>query len=78
MDPTILTHIDERGIATLTMNRPELHNAFDDTLIVNLTAELKRFAADSRVRVVRLAGSGKSFSAGADLGWMRRMANYTR
>jgi methylglutaconyl-CoA hydratase len=77
-EPTILTHIDERGIATLTMNRPELHNAFDDILIADLTEELKRLAADSRVRVVRLAGSGKSFSAGADLGWMRRMATYTR
>lgn len=74
----LLIHIDEQGVATLTMNRPELHNAFDDTLIVGLTAELQRLAIDSRVRVVRLAGSGKSFSAGADLGWMRRMATYTR
>ncbi|HXE96104.1 MAG TPA: enoyl-CoA hydratase/isomerase family protein [Dongiaceae bacterium] len=76
--PTILTTIDERGIATLTMNRPELHNAFDDILIDELTDELKLLAVDSRVRVVCLAGSGKSFSAGADLGWMRRMATYTR
>jgi methylglutaconyl-CoA hydratase len=78
MNQTILTTIDERGIATLTMNRPELHNAFDDLLIVDLTAELKRLEADERVRIVLLAGSGKSFSAGADLGWMRRMATYTR
>jgi methylglutaconyl-CoA hydratase len=60
------------------MNRPELHNAFDDVLISDLTAELKHLEADQRVRVVCLAGSGKSFSAGADLGWMRRMATYTR
>jgi methylglutaconyl-CoA hydratase len=78
MNSTILTHIDERGIATLTMNRPELHNAFDDILIDELTDELKCLAVDGRVRVVCLAGSGKSFSAGADLGWMRRMATYTR
>lgn len=75
---SVLTHIDERGIATLTMNRPELHNAFDEILIDDLTDELKRLATDGRVHVVCLAGSGKSFSAGADLGWMRRMATYTR
>src|SRR6185369_11415099 len=78
MNSTILTHIDERGIATLTMNRSELHNAFDELLIDELTDELKRLAVDDRVRVVRLAGSGKSYSAGADLNWMRRMAAYTR
>jgi len=75
---SILTHIDDRGIATLLMNRPELHNAFDDVLIADLTAELKQLEADPQVRVVCLAGSGKSFSAGADLNWMRRMAGYTR
>ena len=76
--PTILIHSDERGVATLTMNRPELHNAFDDQLIAELTAELKRLEADESVRVLLLAGSGKSFSAGADLSWMRRMAGYSR
>ncbi len=77
-EPTILTHIDEQGIATLTMNRPELHNAFDDALIAAMTTELKRLEADAAVRVVLLTGSGKSFSAGADLNWMRRIADYTR
>jgi methylglutaconyl-CoA hydratase len=77
-EQSILMAVDERGVATLTMNRPELHNAFDDALISALTAELKRLGDDDRVRVVQLAGSGKSFSAGADLGWMRRMAGYTR
>jgi methylglutaconyl-CoA hydratase len=77
-EPALLTHIDERRVATLTMNRPELHNAFDDLLIAGLTAELKRLEADPQVHVVCLAGSGKSFSAGADLNWMRRMATYTR
>ncbi|MBK5276542.1 MAG: enoyl-CoA hydratase/isomerase family protein [Desulfuromonadales bacterium] len=77
-EPTILTQIDNQGIATLTMNRPEVHNAFDDLLIADLTAELKNLASDERVRVVLLTGSGKSFSAGADLNWMRRMADYTR
>jgi len=71
-------HIDDTGRATLTMNRPELHNAFDDSFIVAMTGELQRLERDERVRVVLLAGSGKSFSAGADLAWMRRMADYTR
>lgn len=75
---TILTTIDGRGLATLTMNRPELHNAFDDALITALTAELRRLEANESVRVVILAASGRSFSAGADLAWMRRMADYTR
>jgi methylglutaconyl-CoA hydratase len=60
------------------MNRPELHNAFDDAMVADLTAELKRLDGDEKVRVVMLSGSGRSFSAGADLGWMRRMVTYTR
>lgn len=77
-DTSILTHIDGAGRATLTMNRPELHNAFDDTLISDLTAKLRGLEADPDVRVVILAASGKGFSAGADLNWMRRMADYSR
>ena len=63
--------------ATLWLNRPERHNAFDDALIAELSAKLVELAADDSVRVVLLAGRGKSFSAGADLGWMKRMAGYT-
>lgn len=77
-EQAIFTHIDDLGRATLTMNRPEIHNAFDDVLIAAMTQELKRLEADEKVRVVFLAASGKSFSSGADLGWMRRMADYTR
>ena len=76
--PAILTEIDAQGVATLTMNRPEVHNAFDDLLIAAMTAALKRLEDDPQVRVVILAASGKSFSAGADLSWMRRMADYSR
>jgi methylglutaconyl-CoA hydratase len=61
-------------VATVRMSRPELHNALDDALIVELTDALLRAGADAGIRVVVLAGAGKSFSAGADLGWMRRMA----
>lgn len=77
MNNYLLTEIDEQGLATVTMNRPELHNAFDDELITELTDTLNRLDADSAVRVVILAASGKSFSAGADLNWMRRMADYS-
>jgi methylglutaconyl-CoA hydratase len=62
-------------VATLWMNRPELHNAFDETLIAELTAACIALDQDKDVRVVVLAGRGKSFSAGADLNWMKRAAN---
>ncbi|MEJ0048022.1 MAG: enoyl-CoA hydratase-related protein [Rhodospirillales bacterium] len=73
----ILEAIDERGVATITLNRPERHNAFDDAVIAALTGALRRLAADAAVRIVVLASSGRSFSAGADLEWMRRMATYS-
>ncbi len=65
------------AIATLWLNRPDIHNAFDDGLIGEVTAALDRLAKDAAVRVVLLAGKGKSFSAGADLAWMKRMAGYS-
>src|SRR5690606_19141727 len=66
------------GVATVTLNRPDRHNAFDDALIAALTQVLRELDADDSVTVVVLAGAGKSFSAGADLNWMRRMADYGR
>jgi len=74
----LLIHIDERGVATLTMNRPDVHNAFDDHFIAAMTQALENLERDEKVRVLRLAASGKSFSAGADLDWMKRMAGYSR
>jgi methylglutaconyl-CoA hydratase len=62
-------------VATIWMNRPDLHNAFDENLIAELTAACIALDADPDVRVVVLAGRGKSFSAGADLNWMKRAAN---
>ena len=62
-------------VATIWMNRPDLHNAFDETLITELTAACMTLDDDADVRVVILAGRGKSFSAGADLNWMKRAAN---
>lgn len=75
---TVLLDIDTRGVARLTLNRPEVHNAFDDALIGNLISKLKQVEADENVRVVILAANGKSFSAGGDLGWMRRTADYSQ
>lgn len=65
------------GVATVWMNRPQRHNAMDETLIIELTRAFCRLDADARVRVIVLAGRGKSFSAGADLDWMRRAACFT-
>ena len=65
----------QNQVATVWMNRPDVHNAFDETLIAELTAACEALDADASVRVVVLAGRGKSFSAGADLNWMKRAAN---
>lgn len=62
------------GVTTLTLDRPKIHNAFDDLLIDELIDTLRTLEEDDAVRVVVLTGAGASFSAGADLGWMKRMA----
>ena len=64
-------------VAWLTLNRPEVHNAFDETLIAGLTDAFTAAAADDSVRVIVLRALGKSFSAGADLNWMKRMAGFS-
>lgn len=65
--------INRRGAcAWVWMSRPAVHNAFDDTLIAELGAAFESLDADPDVRVIVLAGEGKSFSAGADLNWMKR------
>jgi methylglutaconyl-CoA hydratase len=66
----------ENGIGTVLMDRPDRHNAFDEHVIADLTAAFAKLGADDAVRAVVLRGTGKSFSAGADLDWMRRMAVY--
>jgi methylglutaconyl-CoA hydratase len=74
----LITSLEENGVATLTLNRPEVHNAFDDSLIAELNAAITTFGKDPRVRLLVLRSVGKNFSAGADLGWMKRMASYSR
>ena len=69
--------VDVRNnIGLVALNRPELHNAFNETLIAELTAVLQMLDADASVRAVVLTGHGKSFCAGADLNWMKKMAGY--
>src|SRR6185503_8776012 len=65
------------GVARVTLNRPELRNAFDDVLISSLTKTFAEIGKDPAVRVMILAGNGPAFCAGADLNWMKRMAGYS-
>ncbi len=73
---SILLTTTPRGVATVTLNRPEVHNAFDEAAIARLSEVFAELAGAEGVRVVRIEAVGKSFSAGADLNWMRRAADY--
>lgn len=73
----LLEEVDARGVATLTLNRPERRNAFDEALVAHATAALRRLDARPDVRIVVLSGAGGSFCAGGDIEWMKRMANDT-
>lgn len=73
----VSTDIDDRGVATVTLNNPDKHNAFDNTIISHLTAAFSAVDSNPDVRVMVLASSGRNFSAGGDLNWMKRMAAYT-
>jgi methylglutaconyl-CoA hydratase len=73
----LLHTLDARGVVTLTLDRPQLHNAFDDTLIAELIRVLGDYATNADVRLLVLRAHGKSFSAGADLNWMQRVAQYS-
>jgi methylglutaconyl-CoA hydratase len=68
---TISLGVDDQGVATLTLNRPDKHNSLSATMIAELTDAAAQLAADDTVRVVVLTGAGASFCAGGDLGWMR-------
>ncbi len=72
--PLFMEEIHPNGSAWITLTRPDVHNAFDDVLINHLTRTLASLREDSRVRVLVLAARGRSFSAGADLNWMKAMA----
>jgi methylglutaconyl-CoA hydratase len=69
---------DHAAVRTITLNRPEVRNAFNDEVIAELKAAFEQAAQADHVRCVVLAAEGPAFCAGADLNWMRRMADYTR
>lgn len=76
---TSAIRVDVQGhVATVTMNRPEVRNAFNDAVIAELSEAFARLGEDAAVRAIVLAAEGPAFCAGADLNWMRRMADYTR
>jgi len=74
---SVLSEIDARGVAFVTLNRPEVHNAINDHLVSDLTEELLKLGEDPTVRVVILRGAGKSFSVGADLNWLHQIASHS-
>jgi hypothetical protein len=67
---------ERNGVALVTLNRPDVHNAFDEHSIAELTRALEAIEAMPRVRALVLLGAGPSFCAGADLKWMERMAGF--
>jgi methylglutaconyl-CoA hydratase len=74
--PSLL--IESGPVATVTLNRPERHNAFDETLIAELALAFDDLGKDESVRLIILAAAGTSFSAGGDLNWMQRAAAFSR
>ena len=73
----LLTSIDDHGVARIVIDRPDRHNAFDEALIAALTDNFTTLGNDPAVRAIILSGNGKSFCAGADIGWMRRAASWS-
>ena len=78
MSQKVLSQIDADGNATVVLNRPDVHNAFDPEMVDALTATLKKLEADAKVRAVVLTGAGKSFCAGADIEHMKKSAKFSR
>ncbi len=72
-DP-VLWKLDPRGVATVTLNRPEVNNAYDAGLLDGIMAAMDALGAQPSLRVVVLAGAGRHFQAGADLGWLQWVA----
>ena len=74
----ITCNTDARGVTTITLNRPDKHNAFNEDFIAELSGALDEVRQDQGCKLMVLRSNGRNFSAGADLDWMRRMATYTR
>ena len=69
---------EEGKTATIILNRPEVHNAMNEKLMRELTSCFKDLSKNENIRIIILTGEGKSFCAGADLNWMKKMVNYSR
>ncbi len=78
MASRVVSHIDKDGNATITLSRPEAHNAFDPEMGEQMVTALEQLEADPKVRAVVIMGQGKSFCAGADIDHMRRSATFTQ
>lgn len=78
MDYQTLEIVQEQAVVTVWLNRPDVRNAFNETSIAELTQAFRALDADSSVRAVVLAARGVAFCAGADLNWMKKMADYSR
>ena len=75
-DKTVLCEIDDRGVAYVTLDRPDVRNAMNEVLIADFLATLEQVAAADSARFMVLTGNGEGFCAGGDLNWMRRTADY--
>jgi methylglutaconyl-CoA hydratase len=69
---------EKDGVATVSLNRPDVHNAMNEKLMKELTLCFNQLEKSGKIRVIILTGNGKSFCAGADLNWMKSMVNYSR
>lgn len=78
MSEKILTQVDADGTATVTLNRPEVHNAFDPGMVDALTGTLTKLESTPAVRAVVITGAGRNFCAGADIEHMKRSARFSR
>ena len=78
MTDKVLARVDDDGNATVMLNRPEVHNAFDPEMVEGLTLALEELEEDAAVRAIVLVGAGPSFSAGADIAHMKKSAGHSR
>jgi methylglutaconyl-CoA hydratase len=78
MSTKVISQVDADGNATLTLNRPEVHNAFDPGMVEAITAMLRQLEANDKVRAIVITGAGRNFCAGADIEQMKRTAKFSR
>lgn len=72
---SVISQLDDRGVATLTLNRPDKANAYDDQVIYSLITALDDYAGESKLKMLVLKSTGKHFSSGVDVSWMQEVTN---